>query len=96
MNFDKPPKENIPHEYQRLVQSEIESGSAPDQESAKKIVELALFTERIEQFSEDDLIQDTDGSWDTFEQKVREVFPEIPEDRFKSIKAAVTMHLCGL
>ncbi len=96
MNFDMPPQENIPSEYQRLVQAEIDSGTASDQETAVKNVELALFNERIGQFKEEDLTQDGDGSWHTFEQKVRDVFPEVPEDRFRGMKAAVTMHLCGL
>ncbi len=96
MNFDQPPKENISDEYQRLIQAELDSGSAPDQEAAIKVVELALFNERIEQFTEGDLAQDSDGSWTTFKQKVRDVFPEIPDDRFKDMKTAVTMHLCGL
>lgn len=65
-------------------------------EDPTKTIESALFYERIGQFSEDDLKQDADGTWNSFEEKVRSVFPEIPEDRFKAIKAAVTMHLCGL
>lgn len=74
----------------------MDSGLAANKEEAIKSVELALFNERIGQFTEADLTQDADGSWRTFEQKVREVYPEFPEDRFKAIKAAVTMHLCGL
>jgi len=95
MNFDLPPKKEMPSEYQRLVQAEIDKGSTPDQETAAKNVELALFNERIGQFKEEDLTQDADGSWHTFEQKVRDVFPEVAEDRFRGMKAAVTMHLCG-
>lgn len=96
MNFERPREENIPKKYQELIQVELDGGNAPDQESAVKIVELALFNERIRQFTKRDLTQDADGSWHTFEQKVRDIFPEIPESRFKGMKAAVTMHLCGL
>jgi len=59
-------------------------------------IELALFNERIGQFSPEDLNPDADGTWTSFDQKVRDVFPEISEERFRAIKAAVTMHLCGL
>lgn len=95
MNFEQQKKENISSEYQELIQAELDSDNAPDPESAKKNVELALFNERIEQFAENDLVQDEDGTWNTFEQKVRQVFPEIPESSFRAMKAAVTMHLCG-
>ena len=61
-----------------------------------KRIELQMFNERISQFQESDLTQDQDGSWQTFEQKVREVFPECLDERFTAMKAAVTMHLCGM
>ena len=96
MDLEKPPKETMLDNYQGLIQAEIDSGNASNPETAVKLVELAIFNERIDQFSEDDLTQDSDGSWNTFEQKVRDIFPEIPDDRFKGMKAAVTMHLCGL
>ena len=59
-------------------------------------VELDLFNERIEQFVEADLTRDADDSWNTFEQKIKAVFPELLEARFRVMKVAVTMHLCGL
>ncbi|MDD5749797.1 MAG: hypothetical protein PHO91_03365 [Patescibacteria group bacterium] len=57
-----------------------------------------LFHERINQFTENDLRPDPDGRWSAFEQKIRDVFPELShdEDGFRAIKAAVTMELCGL
>ena len=86
--------ENTPKTYENLVRAEIDNGN--NEKEAIQNVELALFNERISQFTEDDLTQDADGSWNTFEQKIRNVFPEFPEDRFKAIKAAVSMELCGL
>jgi len=80
--------ENQP--IQRTENSNMES------ETMTADQELALFNERINQFSEEDLVKDADGTWNTFEQKVRDVFPEVPEDRFRAMKAAVSMHLCGL
>ncbi|MDO8668710.1 MAG: hypothetical protein Q7K65_00250 [Candidatus Buchananbacteria bacterium] len=74
----------------------FENKSEVDEEKMTAAEELALFNERIEQFVEEDLNKDDDGSWNKFEQKIRDVFPELSEDRFKAIKAAVSMHLCGL
>lgn len=68
----------------------------PNKENNTNAIELALFNERIGQFSTEDLNPDADGSWTGFDQKIKDVFPEIPEDRFRAMKAAVTMHLCGL
>ena len=97
MNFEKPPEqENVPSEYERLVQAELETSDSANEGEAAKRVELVLFEERIGQFEEADLVPDADGSWDGFEQKVRDVYPEVPESRFKAMKAGVTKHLCGL
>ncbi|MFA6525022.1 MAG: hypothetical protein WCT33_01980 [Patescibacteria group bacterium] len=96
MKFDEPPKPEGFSKYQMDIMHEIEHGRASSVEEAVKIVELAMFEQRIEQFSEDDLKRDADGSWHTFEQKIKAVFPELPEDRQRAMKAAVTMHLCGM
>ncbi|MFA6271704.1 MAG: hypothetical protein WC693_01165 [Patescibacteria group bacterium] len=96
MNFDEPPKPEGFSEYQLEIMSMIERGRASSEEEAVKIVELAMFEQRIEQFSEDDLKRDADGTWRTFENKIRSVFPELPEDRRRAMKAAVSMHLCGM
>lgn len=96
MNFEKAPEPKIPKTYEALVQEQLDNGAATTPEEAANKVELAIFNERIGKFTESDLVQDPDGSWKTFEDKVRKVFPEIPEDRFRGMKAGVTMHLCGL
>ncbi len=95
MNFENPSENSTKPTYEALVQAQIDSGQATNKEEAVKSVELALFNERIGQFTEADLTQDADGSWKTFEQKVRDIYPEFPEDRFGAIKVAVTLHLCG-
>jgi hypothetical protein len=104
MNFDvpkqdTPEQQNTPKTYAEMLQVELDSGRATDQKEAMKIVELALFNERMGQFIEADLTKDADGSWKTFEDKVRSVFPELTvsglEDRLTAMKAAVTMELCG-
>lgn len=95
MNFDEPKPEGF-SQYQQDIMSLIESGRADSEEEAGRIVELAMFEQRIEQFSEDDLKRDADGTWRTFEDKIKSVFPELPEDRRRAMKAAVTMHLCGM
>ena len=81
-----------------MINFENPSGKneSENSESLEHNIESTLFNERIGEFNEEDLTRDDDGSWTTFEQKVRDIFPEISEDRFKAIKAAVTMHLCGL
>lgn len=84
MNFDKPLE--IP---------------TPNAEEERNRAELALFNERIGEFTEADLEQDVPGAGDNaanynkFDEKIRRVFPEISEERFSAMKAAVTMHLCG-
>lgn len=58
-----------------------------------KAVELALFKERIGKFTIADLELDSDGTCKEFEYKIRLVFPElVEEDRFRAMKAAITMH----
>ena len=95
MGYEEPQNETTSGKYQSWVQEEIESGRAPDEETAMKIVELGLFNARIGQFSENDLKRDDDGSWDKFRQKVRRVSPEIPEGRLIRMRVAVEMHLCN-
>ena len=98
-NFENQP-ENMEEveqsDYERLVQVEIEKDLAIEEAEAVRRAEKILFEERIGQFTEGDLVKDADGSWSTFEQKVRDVFPEVPEDRFRAFKAAICMELCGL
>lgn len=60
------------------------------------IEESVLFNERLEQFNETDLTIDADGTWNTFEQKIKDVFPELSGERLRAMKTAVSMHLCGL
>lgn len=96
MNFRESPEQNIPGTYEDLVQLEIDNGQDISQKEAIENVERTLFKERVSQFTESDLKEDKGGGWEEFEQKVRDVFPEFPEDRFSAIKAAVTKHLCGL
>lgn len=75
---------------------------APNAEEERDRFELALFNERIGEFTEADLDTDVPGGPDNitnytkFEAKIRRVFPEISEERFIAMKTAVTMHLCGL
>jgi hypothetical protein len=96
MESEKQFEKSAPITYQDLVRIEIESGRVDSQGEAVNAAELIFFNERIGQFTESDLVEDPGGGWNTFEQKVRAVFPEFPEDRFRAIKAAVTMHLCEL
>lgn len=82
--------------WEKLVQEK----SAADETLDSAGVEMAAMTELFEQrkgeFSPSDLDEDAGGGWKTFEQKVRRIFPEIPERHFTAMKAAVTMELCGL
>ena len=74
---------------------------AVNNEVERRNFENRLFEERIGEFTETDLEQDVPGAGDNasnytqFDAKIRRVFPEISEDRFSAMKAAVTMHLCG-
>lgn len=62
-------------------------------EETRKTVELALFNERIGQFTEDDLALDHDGSCKALEDKIRGIFPEIDDpERLRAMKAAISMH----
>ncbi len=72
----------------------MDKDASCEKADATSKVELALFNERIKQFEESDLIPDGDGSYTTFEKKVRDVFPEVPEERFRNILIGVEMHLC--
>jgi len=96
VNSENQFEKNGPRTYEMLMQAEIGSDHEATLEQIIEKVERPLFDERIGQFAENDLAQDADGSWNTFEQKVRDVFPDFPEGRFRAIKAAVSMHLCGL
>ena len=69
----------------------------PKQREIIRAVELALFKERIGRFTESDLELDSNGGCQEFDHKIRIIFPElVDEDRFRAMKAAITMHLCGL
>ncbi|MCB9803090.1 hypothetical protein H6761_03735 [Candidatus Nomurabacteria bacterium] len=71
------------------------------EQAERRRQEETLFNERIGEFSPEDLelddssAPDNSGNYTKFDEKIRKVFPEISEDRFPAIKAAVTMHLCG-
>lgn len=73
----------------------------PSAEEERNRAELVLFNERIGEFTEADLEQDVPGGPDNasnytiFDAKIRRVFPEISEERFSAMKAAVTMYLLG-
>jgi len=95
MESRESPEQNIQRIYEDLVRIEMSNNKSVSREEAVEKVELNLFNERISQFVESDLKEDDGGGWLGFEQKVRDIFPEFPENRFKAIKAAVTMHLCG-
>lgn len=61
-----------------------------EQEAARRKVEIALFNERIEQFTEADT--ELDNS-EAFEAKIRAVFPEISDpERLRDIKTGIGMH----
>ena len=94
LNFTESQEQNTPRTYEDLVQLEMSNNESNSRVGAVKKVELNLFNERISNFEESDLKEDEGGGWLKFEQKIRDAFPEIPEDRFKAFKAAVTMHLC--
>jgi len=81
--------------WEELVQNITEADSSLRLEQAEMAAMTELFNERKGQFLEADLDEDACGGWKTFEEKVRAVFPEIPERHFTAIKLAVTMELCG-
>ncbi|MDQ5970513.1 MAG: hypothetical protein QG603_290 [Patescibacteria group bacterium] len=65
----------------------------PDEKEAMKRVELALFNERIEQFTEVDLELDSNGGCEALENKIKSTFPEITDpERLTAMKAAISMH----
>ena len=65
----------------------------PDEKEAMKRLELALFDERIGQFTEADLQLDSNGSYRELENKIKLAFPEITDpERLRAMKAAISMH----
>lgn len=82
--------------WEELVQEKIAVDETPDLERVEMAVMTELFEQRKGNFLPSDLDEDAGGGWKTFEEKVRQIFPEIPERHFKAIKVAVTMELCGL
>jgi len=91
MSFENPFEQIIPPTEETEAVNEVE----------RDRLELELFNERIGEFTEADLDLDFPGGPDNatnytqFDAKIRRVFPEISEERFSAMKAAVTMHLCG-
>ena len=60
----------------------------------RKITEV--FDARIGRFQEADLTPDSNGkTWDRFEQKVWDVFPE-RDGAITDLKGGATKHLCGV
>lgn len=65
----------------------------PNQQEMIRAVELALFQERIGNFTEVDLELDSNGTSVEFENKIKTTFPElVDEERLRAMKAAITMH----
>ncbi len=65
----------------------------PDEKEAMKRLELALFNERIEQFTEADLELESSGGCEELENKIKLIFPEITDpERLRAMKAAISMH----
>ena len=72
--------------WDEIVEKKISGQEAMELATAEMAIMTELFEQRKIMFSPDDLTEDPGGGWRTFEEKVKKIFPEIPERHFKAIK----------